>query len=79
MLPSTPRTFVGAATVRVADVACGHCLDAVQVSVRQVPGIRSVTVDHGAHTLTVLADHPVDRTDVDAAVARTGHAVDRLR
>ncbi|QGQ19427.1 copper-transporting ATPase [Cellulomonas sp. JZ18] len=79
MLPATPRTFVGTATVRVADVVCGHCLDAVQASVRQVAGIRSVTVDHAARTLTVVADEPVDRADLDAAVARTGHAAVPLR
>lgn len=74
MMPSTPRTFVGSATVRVAGVVCGHCLDAVLASVRQVPGVRSVAVDHGRQTLTVVADEPVDRADVEAAVARTGHA-----
>jgi copper chaperone CopZ len=72
-MSSTPRTFVGTATVRVVGVVCGHCLDAVQASVRQVPGVRSVAVDHAARTVTVVADEPVDRTDVDAAVARTGH------
>lgn len=73
MLPATPRTFVGSATVRVDGLLCGHCLDAVQASVRQVPGVRVVAVDHTAGTVTVVADAPVDRTDVDAAVARTGH------
>ncbi len=72
-MSSTPRIFIGTATVRVADTRCGHCLDAVQASVRHVPGIRSVAVDHVAHTITVVADQPVDRTDVDAAVTRTGH------
>lgn len=75
MLPATPRTFVGTAVVRVADVGCGHCLDAVQASVRQVAGIRAVTVDHTARTLTVVADQPVDRADVVAAVTRTGHRI----
>ncbi|MFP3712129.1 heavy-metal-associated domain-containing protein [Puerhibacterium sp. TATVAM-FAB25] len=72
-MSSTPRVFVGTATVRVADAPCGHCLDAVQASVRRVPGVRSVAVDHAAGIVTVLADDPVDLTDVDAAVARTGH------
>lgn len=78
-MSSTPRIFVGTATVRVDDASCGHCLDAVQASVRQVPGIRSVAVDHTARTVTVVADDPVDRTDVDAAVARTGHTPAPLR
>lgn len=72
-MSSTPRIFVGPTTVRVTGAVCGHCLDAVQASVRQVPGVRSVAVDHGTGTVTVVADRPVDRTDVDAAVARTGH------
>jgi copper chaperone CopZ len=78
-MSSTPRTFVGTATVRVTDTSCGHCLDAVQASVRHVPGIRSVAVDHAARTITVVADRPVDRTDVDAAVVRTGHTPAPLR
>jgi copper chaperone CopZ len=72
-MSSTPRIFVGPATVRVVGASCGHCLDAVQASVRQVPGLRSVAVDQHAHTVTVVADEPVDRTEVDAAVTRTGH------
>ena len=72
-MSSTPRIFVGTATVRVAGASCSHCLDAVRASVRDVPGIRSVAVDRAARTVTVVADRPVDRTDVDAAVARTGH------
>jgi copper chaperone CopZ len=78
-MPSTPRIFVGAATVHVAGVVCGHCLDAVQASVRRVRGIRSVSVDRSTSTITVVADQPVDRTDVDAAVARTGHKPEPLR
>jgi copper chaperone len=78
-MPSTPRVFVGTATVRVVGASCGHCLDAVQASVRHVPGIRSVAVDHNAHTITVVADDPVDRTDVEDAVTRTGHTPAPLR
>ncbi|WP_202863670.1 heavy-metal-associated domain-containing protein [Ornithinimicrobium avium] len=74
-MSSTPRIFVGTATVRVADAVCGHCLDAVQAAVRQVPGIRSVAVDQLTATVTVVTDQPVDRTDVDAAVVSTGHTV----
>ena len=77
-MSSTPRIFVGAATVQVVDAVCGHCLDAVQASVRRVPGIRSVAVDQAASTITVVADDPVDRTDIEAAVARTGHTTSPL-
>ena len=78
-MSSTPRTFVGTATVRVDDLACGHCLDAVQASVRQVRGVRVVAVDHAAGTVTVVAAEPVDRTEIDEAVARTGHRPARVR
>lgn len=78
-MPMTPRVFIGTATVKVAGPLCGHCLDAVAASVRHVPGIRSVAVDHLAGTVTVVADQPVDRADVDAAVARTGHSPVPLR
>jgi copper chaperone CopZ len=78
-MSSTPRIFVGSATVRVADACCRHCLDAVLASVRHVPGIGSVAVDHVARTVTVVADQPLDRTDVDAAVVRAGHTPAPLR
>lgn len=78
-MTSTPRSFVGATTVRVVDASCGHCLDAVLASVRQVPGVRSVAADHAARTVTVVAEEPVDRTDVEAAVARTGHVAAPVR
>lgn len=72
-MSSTPRVFVGPATVRIAGAVDAPCLDAVQASLHLVPGLRAVAVDHGARTVTVVADRPVDRTDVDAAVSRTGH------
>ncbi len=78
-MPMTPRVFIGTATVRVAGPPCGHCLDAMAAAVRQVPGIRSVALDHVTGTVTVVADQPVDRADVDAAVARTGHSPIPLR
>lgn len=78
-MPLTPRVFIGTATVRVAGPLCGHCLDAVAVSVRHVVGIRSVAVDHTAATVTVVTDQPVDRAEIDAAVARTGHGTAPLR
>lgn len=73
-MSSTPRTFVGAATIRVAGAVCGHCLDAVQAAVRQVPGVRSVTVDHVAGTVTIVADQPVDLTEVESAASRAGRS-----
>lgn len=74
MMSSTPRSFVGPVTLRVVDVRCGHCLDAVVTALRQVPGVRTVTVDAEARLVTVTADAPVDRADLDRAVLPTGHA-----
>ena len=72
-MPSTPRVFVGSATVRVVGATCGHCLDAVSAAVHRVPGVRSVAVDPTARTVTVVVDAPTDRADIDAAVRLTGH------
>ena len=75
MLSSTPRTFVGSTTFTVTGMTCGHCQRAVTEEIAAVAGVGSVTVDLASGTVTVTADHPVDRADIAAAVDEAGYAL----
>lgn len=73
MMSHTPRTFVGTTTFEVTGLTCGHCADALAGAIRRLPGIAAVAVDLGSGVVTVTAADPVDRGDVFAAIAATGH------
>ena len=75
MLTDTPRTFVGSTTLRLRGMTSGPSRIAVIEEVSRVPGVRGVAVDPAAGTVTVTVDQLVDRTDVAAAVHRTGCAL----
>jgi copper chaperone CopZ len=44
-------------------------------AVGALDGVHGVTVDLPAGLLTLRVDRPVDRADIAAAIADTGHAV----
>ena len=75
MLNSTPRTFVGSTTVAVRGMTCGHCERAVTQEVGLVEGVRDVSVDLAAGTVTVSVDRPVDRAEIAAAVDEAGYTL----
>jgi copper ion binding protein len=75
MLTSTPRTFVGSTTVTVRGMTCGHCERAIKQEVGGVDGVRDVSVDLAAGTVTVSVDRPVDRAEIAAAVDEAGYAL----
>ena len=75
MMTSTPRTFVGTTTFQVQGMTCGHCERAVTQEVGAVEGVRDVTVDLAAGTVTVSVDRPVDRAEIAAAVDEAGYTL----
>ena len=75
MLPSTPRTFIGAATFQVAGMTCGHCQRAVTEEISRIPGLHGVAVDLATGSVTVTATQPVDRADVARAVDEAGYTL----
>ncbi|MCV2491822.1 cation transporter [Geodermatophilus sp. YIM 151500] len=75
MLTSTPRAFVGSTTVSVRGMTCGHCERAVTEEIGRVDGVRGVSVDLAAGTVTVTVEHPVDRADIAAAIDEAGYAL----
>jgi copper chaperone CopZ len=75
MLYDTPRTFIGSTTFAVNGMTCEHCQRAVTAEISGVDGVESVSVDLATGTVTVTAGRPVDRADIAAAIADTGHAL----
>ncbi|HEX7189060.1 MAG TPA: heavy-metal-associated domain-containing protein [Actinomycetes bacterium] len=64
---------VGTTTFQVEGMTCDHCRNAVTTEVSAVPGVKAVTVDVEAGTVTVSADQPVDQSDIAAAVDEAGY------
>ena len=74
-MTTTTPTFSGSRTFRVGGMTCDHCRNAVTAEVGAVPGVRTVSVDVEAGTLTVSADQPVDQSDIAAAVDEAGYTL----
>jgi copper chaperone CopZ len=72
---TTPRTFVGTTTFQVRGMTCPHCEHAVVSAVSALDGVHDVTVDLPAGLITLRVDRPVDRADITAAIADTGHTL----
>ena len=72
MLPGTPRTFIGSTTFTVRGLTPGWCERVVVEHIATVPGVGSVTVDASSGLVNVRADLPVDRADIEAAIADAG-------
>lgn len=63
-------------TYGVPGVSCEHCRHAIEGEVSRVAGVRTVTVDLDAKTVTVEAD-PLDEDAVVAAIDEAGYDVVR--
>jgi copper chaperone CopZ len=74
MLPGTPRTFIGSTTFTVRGLTAGCERDVVE-HIAAVPGVGSVTVDASSGLVNVRAGLPVDRADIEAAIAGAGFAL----
>jgi hypothetical protein len=72
VLSGTPRTFVGAVTLRLRGPVCHHVADEVVAGLERLAGVRVADLDVGAGILVVTAARPVDRADVVDALGRLG-------
>jgi hypothetical protein len=72
VLSGTPRTFVGAVTLRLQGPVCHHVADAVVAELEGLAGVRVADLDVGAGVLVVTAARPTDRADVVTALDRLG-------
>ncbi len=72
--PTVPAGPAGSITIDVPDISCGHCKQAIESAVGEVPDVASVEVDVDAKTVTVVggtADGVVD------AITGAGYEVAR--
>jgi copper chaperone len=66
---------VTSSTYTVAGMHCDHCVKAVSSEIGKLPGVRNVSVDLPAGTVTVISDSPVKLDAVRAAVDEAGYEV----
>jgi copper chaperone CopZ len=59
--------------LRIHGMGCEGCAAAVEGALRQVPGVRGVTMDLAANAAEVELDFLVDRAQLQAAVDRAGY------
>jgi copper chaperone CopZ len=67
--------FEGSETFTVSGMTCSHCERAVTTEISAIDGVSGVSVDLTSGTVTVHADHPVDRAAVAAAVDEAGYTL----
>ena len=56
----------------VTGMTCGHCVASVTEEVSEIAGVYDVVVELESGNLTFLADEPVARESVEAAVTGAG-------
>jgi copper chaperone len=61
--------------LRVTGMTCDHCVNAVRAELGALPGVTSVAVDLASGQVEVIADGPLDRDAVRAAVDEAGYAL----
>jgi copper ion binding protein len=62
-------------TYTVSGMTCGHCVNAVQTEIGQLPGVSDVTVDLATGAVVVTSEQPLDENAVSAAVVEAGYAL----
>lgn len=75
MFDKTPRMFLGTISFHVDGMRRQRGKLAVSDQISRLDGVALVTVDVATGTVSVLADRPVDRVDVAAAVERAGYVL----
>ncbi len=57
----------------VADISCGHCVQAITKEVSNVPGVQNVKVDLGTKRVSVDADAQVATETIVTAINEAGY------
>lgn len=60
-------------TYSVQGMSCGHCVTAVTSELRQLAGVRDVSVDLATGAVTVTSDAPLARAAVAGAIDEAGY------
>jgi copper chaperone len=64
-------------TYTVTGMTCGHCVASVTEEISEINGVTDVAVDLPTGAVTVTSTHPLDETDVRAAVKEAGYELAR--
>ncbi len=62
-------------TWTVAGMTCGHCVASVTEEISEIPGVESVDVVLDSGSVTVRSDTPLQRAEVEEAVAEAGYTL----
>jgi len=58
---------------RVTGMTCAHCVASVSEEIGEIDGVSDVRVDLPTGAVTVVSTHPLDDTQVRAAVVEAGY------
>jgi copper chaperone len=64
-------------TYIVSGMTCSHCVSAVDVEIRRIPGVRDVDVRLDGGVVTITSDRPIEESAVVAAVDEAGYVLAR--
>ncbi|MBK7722084.1 MAG: heavy-metal-associated domain-containing protein [Austwickia sp.] len=62
-------------TFTVSGMTCGHCVNAVSDELRELDGVRDVSIDlvaGGDSSVTITSEQPLEPAALTAAVAEAG-------
>lgn len=62
-------------TWTVTGMTCHHCVASVSEELTELDGVESVEVQLDSGEVTVTSGRPLDRAEVEAAVAEAGYAL----
>jgi copper chaperone CopZ len=57
----------------VEGMTCEHCEHRVSAEVSEIQGVTSAVADASAGTVQVLSSHPLEQSDVRAAIEEAGY------
>ncbi|MBZ5734774.1 heavy-metal-associated domain-containing protein [Nocardioides sp. TRM66260-LWL] len=62
-------------TWTVTGMTCGHCVASVTEELTELPGVEAVDVTLETGAVVVTSSEPLERGQVEAAVAEAGYAL----
>jgi copper chaperone len=64
---------MGATTVTVSGMNCGHCATSVREEIGDIPGVHAVEVDLASGNVTIDSDSTVDGAAIRNAIEDAGY------
>lgn len=61
--------------ISIEGMTCGHCAGSVERVLKEICGVKNVSVDLGGKSATVELAHEVDNEKLKAAVKEAGYKV----